>query len=88
MHKELTTRSPPRNNEDGEDGQKNIMVEHTESNDADIELEEEVGNTYSLHDSDASVGTKVFSDSDEEDLCALTLDPTKVSQIKSNDFLL
>ncbi|KAF2880075.1 hypothetical protein ILUMI_26087 [Ignelater luminosus] len=67
---------------------RNIMAEHIESNDADIESEEKVGNTYSLHDSDTSVGTEVFSDSDEEDFCALTLDPTKVSQIKSNDFLL
>ncbi|KAF2894164.1 hypothetical protein ILUMI_12009 [Ignelater luminosus] len=64
---------------------RNIMAEHTENNDADSESEEKVRDTYTLHDSDTSVGTEVFSDSD---LCALTLDPTKASQIKSNDFLL
>ncbi|KAF2881317.1 hypothetical protein ILUMI_24857 [Ignelater luminosus] len=42
---------------------RNIMAEHTESNDADIESQEEVGDTYSLHDSDTSVGTEAFSDS-------------------------
>ncbi|KAF2887168.1 hypothetical protein ILUMI_19005 [Ignelater luminosus] len=57
---------------------------HTESNGVDIESEDEVCDTYSLHESDTPVG---IVDSDEE-LCALTLDPTKGSQIKSNDFLL
>lgn len=65
----------------------NIMAELITSNEVH-ESEEEVSDTYSLHDSDTSVGTEVFSDSDEEDLRAITLDPTKVSQIKTGDFII
>lgn len=33
--------------------------------------EEEVSDAYSLHDSDTSVGTETYLDSDEEDLDSL-----------------
>lgn len=65
-----------------------IMPEHNRNNDDIIESEDEDGETYSVHDSDTSVGSEIFSKNDDEDLSALTLNPAKVCQIKTNDFLL